>query len=123
MCLWGETKMSIYIRTDGDAAEGELRSLYQWLLNEPEVRRNSTVSLVSNEPESGQMGAALEAIKLVVESGFEGLNLALAYAAWRATRPARPTVTIERNGTTISLSDADPGDVDKIVRILGAGEP
>jgi hypothetical protein len=59
MCLWGETKMSIYIRTDGDAAEGELRSLYQWLLNEPEVRCNSTVSLVSNEPESGQMGAAL----------------------------------------------------------------
>jgi hypothetical protein len=29
-------------------------------------------------------------------------------------------VTIERDGTTVSLTDADPGEIDKIVRLFGA---
>lgn len=114
--------MSIFIRVDGDgaaSADGELRSLYGWLLNEPEIRRHARVSLVSEEPEAGRMGAALEAVKLVVDSGFQAANLALAYAAWRAGRPSRSVVTIERDGTTVSLADADPDEIDKIVRLLG----
>jgi hypothetical protein len=112
--------MSIYIRMDGDGAESELRSLYGWLLNEPEVRRYAKVSLVSDVPAAGQMGVDLEAVKLVLDSGFAALNLALAYAGWRSTRSSKTGVTIEREGTTISLSDADPDEIDKIVRLLGA---
>jgi hypothetical protein len=67
------------------------------------------------------MGAALEAVKLVVDSGFAALNLALAYAAWRASRPSKSVVTIERDGTTVALADADPDEIDKIVRLLRAG--
>jgi hypothetical protein len=112
--------MSIFIRVGGDGADGELRSLYGWLLNEPEVRRHAKVSLVSGEPEAGRMGAGLEAVKLVVDSGFAAANLALAYAAWRTSRPSTSVVTIERDGTTVSLTDADPGEIDKIVRLFGA---
>lgn len=112
--------MPIYIRMDGDDAAGELRTLYGWLLNEPEVRRHATVSLMSEEPDAGQMGTALEAVKLVVDGGFQVLDLALAYAGWRATRPSKRVVTVERDGTTVSLADADPDEIDKIVRLLGA---
>jgi hypothetical protein len=64
------------------------------------------------------MGVPLEAIQLVVDGSFQALNLALAYATWRGTRPSRPQVTIERHGSKVTLDDADPDVVNKIIRVL-----
>jgi hypothetical protein len=102
----------------GPAAEQELRSLCEWLRHEPDVVRHARISLGSAEPRPGEMGVALEVIQLVTDSGFQALNLALAYAAWRGTRPSRPQVTIERSGTKITLDEADPDAVNKIVRAM-----
>lgn len=111
--------MSIAIRMSGRAAEQELRSLCDWLRHEPDVARHARISIGSAEPRPGEMGVSLEVIQLVTDSGFQALNLALAYAAWRGTRPSRPQVTIERSGTKITLDETDPDTVNKIVRAMG----
>jgi hypothetical protein len=107
----------------GEDAEQELRSLYSWLRDEPDVRRHAQLSVVAGRPRPGDMGAALEVIKLVTDSGFQLLNLALAYAAWRGTRTAAPKITIERDNATITLSDVAADDVAKIIRSLESGQP
>lgn len=110
--------MTIQIRMTGPDADRELGSLYAWLQEEPDIRRYSRMSLVSAEPSSSEMGAEFEVIKLVIDSGFQVLSLALAYASWRATRPHCPQVTIEHDGAKITLDDADPDTVQAIVRAI-----
>ena len=110
--------MRIQIRVAGQDADQELRSLYAWLLEDSDLRRQAQASLVVTEPQPAEMGGALELIQLVVDSGFQALSLALAYASWRATRPSRPQVTIERDGVNITLDDAEPDAVEAIVRGL-----
>jgi Effector Associated Constant Component 1 len=85
----------ITIRATGQHAEQELRSLFMWLQDEADVRQHAQISLESGIPAAGEMGGELEVIQLIVDSSFQALNLALAYAAWRGTRSARPLVTIE----------------------------
>jgi len=110
--------LAIHIRVDGPNAEQELGSLYAWLREEPEIRHHARVSLETTEPGTSDMGAAFEIIQLVIDSGFQAMNLALSYAAWRATRPGHPQVTIERDGARISLEGADADTVEAIVRAL-----
>ena len=64
------------------------------------------------------MGAAFDVIQLVVDSGFQTLNLAVAYASWRATRPGRPQVTIERDDTRITLDGSEPDSIEIIIHTL-----
>jgi hypothetical protein len=111
--------MPIQIRVTGPDADRELGSLYAWLQDEPGIRRHSSMSLKSAEPSSSEMGAAFDVIQLVVDSGFQTLSLALAYVTWRATRPSHSQVTIERDGTKVTLDDADPDTVQAIVRAIG----
>jgi hypothetical protein len=108
----------IQIRVTGPDSDRELNSLYEWLREEPDIRRHARASLVAAEPGPADMGAAFEIIQLVVDSGFQALSLALAYATWRATRPGRPQVSIERGGVRITLDDAKPDTVESIVRAL-----
>jgi hypothetical protein len=110
--------VSIRIRMSGPEADQELRSLHAWLCEEPDIRRHARMSLVATEPSPSDLGATFEVIQLVVDSGFQALNLALAYAAWRATRRSRPQVTIERDEIKITLEGAEPDVVDVVVRSL-----
>ena len=64
------------------------------------------------------MGAAFDIIQLVVDSGFQALSLALAYATCAAPVRGWPQVIIERGGTRLTLDDADQDTVDAIVRAL-----
>jgi hypothetical protein len=64
------------------------------------------------------MGTAFEVLQLVVDSGFQAANLALAYAAWRTTRLRKPQVTIEHRGVTVTLDGAEADTVEAIVRVL-----
>jgi Effector Associated Constant Component 1 len=110
--------MAIQIQMSGSDAESELGSLYAWLQEEPDIRHHSSMSLKSTKASPSEMGAAFDVIQLVVDSGFQALSLALAYATWRATRPRRPQVTIERDGAKVTLDDADPDTVQAIVQAL-----
>ena len=108
----------IEIRAQGPEAEQELRSLRAWLQDEERVRWHAQISMVPEKPKPGELGSALDVIQMVVDDGFQALNFALAYVAWRATRSDRPKVTIERHGTKLTVNDADPDVVNKIVRTL-----
>jgi hypothetical protein len=110
--------MPIHIRMTGPDADHELESLYAWLQEEPDIRRNSRISLISAETSPSDMGAAFEVIQLVVDSGFQTLSLALAYVSWRATRPRPPHVTIECDGAKVTLDDADPDTIQAIVQAI-----
>lgn len=114
--------MAIIIRVDGDDAETELRSLHQWLLNDPDVLRHSQISLMQHEPRPGEMGGALEAVQLILDNGFQAMNFALAYATWRVNRRQRPRVIIEYGGAKVTLPDADADTIKKIVELLESGD-
>jgi hypothetical protein len=109
---------SIFIRIGGREAEEDLRSLCDWLRNEPDVSHHARIWVASAEPRPGEMGAPLDAVQLVVDGSFQALSLALAYASWRGTRPGQPEVTIEGHGIKVILDGADPDTVGKIVRAL-----
>lgn len=110
--------MPIRILMTGPDADQELGSLYVWLQEEPDVRRHARLSLVPTDPAATGMGSTFDIIQLVVDGGFQALNLALAYTTWRATRPRHPKVTIECEGAQVNLDDDDPDTVEAIVRAL-----
>ncbi|MGK5554036.1 effector-associated constant component EACC1 [Actinomadura kijaniata] len=107
----------------GAAADDELRSLYEWLRAEPSVHRNAEVTLQSAAPRPGEMGAVLEAIQVVTDSGFNTAELVLAYLTWRMTRTEKPDVTIQRGDVKISLSNASPEKVKEITESLDNDQP
>jgi hypothetical protein len=110
--------VSIEIRMSGPGADQELASLYNWLVEEPDVRSHARISLRAVEADPDEMGAGLDIIQLVVDSGFQALNLALAYATWRKSRQSLTRVTIEHDGTKVMLDGDGQEDVSAIVRVL-----
>ena len=110
--------MTIQILMSGPGADTTLSSLYAWLRDEPDVRQRAQIALLAAESEPSDMGSAFEVIQLVVDGGFQAMNLALAYAAWRATRPSQPHVTIEYDGITVILDGSDSDTVEAIVHLL-----
>jgi hypothetical protein len=110
--------VAIQIRVGGSEADTALSSLFAWLRDEADLRQTAQISLLAAEPEPAEMGPAFDVIQLVVDSGFQAMNLALAYASWRATRPSKPSVTIEYNGVTITLDGSETDAVETIVGLL-----
>ncbi len=102
----------------GPGADQEISSLYAWLQDDPDVRRHALTTLLAAEPSPSEMGAALEVVQLVVDSGFQLMNFAVAYATWRSTRASRPRVTIEYEDVYVTLEGADEDDVEAIIRAL-----
>ncbi|MFE4828204.1 hypothetical protein [Streptomyces sp. NPDC056672] len=105
---------------DGDTAEGELRSLHTWLLAEPAARRHARPVLDTARPHrAGAQGDVIDLISLVVSSGFSAASLALSLAAWRATRPGQPVVTVERpDGARVTISDSSPEEARRLLESL-----
>ncbi len=110
--------MAIQICMSGPGADSALTSLYAWLRDEPEIRQRAQISLLAARSEPGEMGTALDVIQLVVDSGFQAMNLALAYVTWRATRPSKPRATIEYGGVTVTLNGSESDTVEAIVHLL-----
>jgi len=111
--------MDVSITTSSTDAENDLRSLCQWLREDSYIRRHASVDLGAVEPAAGRMGALFDSIELVLNSGFQMGNLALAWAAWRATRPRAPEVTFERNGMKVTLSGQDAETAARLLAALG----
>jgi membrane-associated two-gene conflict system component 1 (EACC1) len=88
-----------------------VRSLYRWLVRDPDVRRSVPVSL---EPGSGEgfMGA-LEVIGAVLSQATAIGTLVVAIASWRDSRaePARVTITVGEGSVTIGGETAEQAEV------------
>ncbi|MBF8185567.1 hypothetical protein ITP53_07420 [Nonomuraea sp. K274] len=107
--------MSINIRITGYKADQELRSLYAWLRDEPNVRQHANIRLLSREPQPDEMGDTLDLITLIVTSGLQLPGLADVIRGWLQTRRHKSTVIIEKGDLKIELSEATADDVVKIL--------
>ncbi|MFD0315773.1 effector-associated constant component EACC1 [Streptomyces flavalbus] len=118
-----ETSQRIEIRVGGGGPA--TADLYRWLRRDPRVRRHAQVTLGRSRPDAAVMGA-YDVVELVVGQGIAALNLALSYAAWRATRPAAPSVTLTANGRSITVRGrCDEATTRLIAELLqdGGGDP
>ncbi|WP_225824486.1 effector-associated constant component EACC1 [Streptomyces naphthomycinicus] len=104
---------------DGDRADDELRSLYAWLTEDPDIRRGARPQFRSAPPRPGRMGADADFIYFAVQTGLTLGQVLGQYAAWRRTRSRPGTVVIERDGTKITLSGTDEASLRDAVRALG----
>jgi hypothetical protein len=87
-----------------------LRSLRSWLADEPAVRRHAQLGWTSTA-RPGELGPGLDVLTLAVSTGLSVLQLLLAVAQWRASRPQPPTVMITRtepDGATVRIEATDP---------------
>ncbi|MEV0643138.1 hypothetical protein AB0I77_51260 [Streptomyces sp. NPDC050619] len=109
--------MRVEIRVGADDGLAAL-DLYRWLRKDPELRRHAAVNPGRPRPGDGTMGAT-DVIELVVGQSIAALNLALAYAAWRAARPTAPCVTITVDGRSVTLQGAcDDETIRRITDLL-----
>jgi Effector Associated Constant Component 1/Caspase domain len=100
-------------------------SLHNWLNNNQYIKENAQLKLPDSAPEG--MGPEFDVIQLVLGSGFNLANLALAFAEWRdKSRETAAPIVVQANGRTteLSLDDmADSGDEGYVVRRALAGAP
>ncbi|MGP3753758.1 effector-associated constant component EACC1 [Streptomyces sp. IBSNAI001] len=109
----------MHISMTGRGAEEELRSLRAWLLETPNVRQHSKISLESEPASSGEMGAGgLEILQLITDNFWQTTTFALSYVTWRKTRNRKPTVTIESNGRRIVIESNDEESAERIIQAL-----
>ncbi|MFF0159804.1 hypothetical protein ACFYRY_20045 [Streptomyces sp. NPDC005263] len=109
--------MQVQIKVVEDDGNTTLTDLYRWFRQDDDLRRHAEVRLRPPRQTGGFMGA-LEVIDLVLSQGFAAANLALAYAAWRAGRPAAPPVTITIDGVSVTVRDGSEESVRQIVELL-----
>jgi hypothetical protein len=110
----------IKIKFEGPEAQAELKSFYDWLQREDDVRRKAQISLAEAAPSHGEMGAGWEqAVQLVLDYGFQGASLTLAYATWRASRVLHKfQVTLTTGATSVTVDADDPEVAAKIADIV-----
>ncbi|MEU4202446.1 hypothetical protein [Streptomyces sp. NPDC045470] len=110
--------MRIRVRLDEAESDLELRSLCEWLTDDPAVGRSADVSLRAREGRPGEMGLGFDAVQLIVDSAFQLSSLAIAIDGWRRAYAARPKMTVERNGVRVSFATADTDGARSILRAL-----
>jgi hypothetical protein len=101
--------------------EDSTLSLYRWLIDDPDVRRYTTLSRADGQP--GDMGGALDVINVVLSNTIAFSSLIVAVASWREARKNPPTVEIERNGVRVTINNASPEAVQRAIETLSAEHP
>ncbi|WP_445520981.1 effector-associated constant component EACC1 [Streptomyces sp. NEAU-174] len=120
-----EDRVHVRVRMVGDSAGNELRSLHSWLLGDTGARRWAQVEWESARAPAGAMGGALDAVSLVLSSGFSAASLAVSIVQWRTTRGSRgPSVMVERaDGSRVTIGDASLEETERLLRLLERDEP
>jgi hypothetical protein len=110
--------MLVQIRLTGDTADLEVLDLREWLSKSPEVLR--ALGLVQSSPTTrpGELGDALDLINFLVSSVLDTAALLTSIAAWRDARRPNATITISRDDVTVSVTSAEPLDIQRLTQIL-----
>jgi hypothetical protein len=112
--------MAINIRVAGADADQDLRSLYDWLREDPSIRHHAEVRLVSKELKADEMGDTLDLISLVITSSLQLPGLADVILGWISTRRRQPKVTIERSDNGAMRVEVTRASMDEVVKLLNA---
>jgi hypothetical protein len=108
-----------------DSSDGtEITSLYRWLAQDPDVRRDAKVTIVPAPSRPGGMSGGLEVVNVVLSNTIALSSLVVAVASWIGSRraPSRPVVRIERDGVSVTISADSPEAIRDVLREL-EGEP
>jgi hypothetical protein len=110
--------VEIRIRAAEDEGSLDLSSLYQWLVQDPDVRQSVVVRLEPAAGNVGEMGVGFDAIIAIVSNAIALGSLIVAYMSWRDSRQKSPSVSIQNINTVFNLSDSSPETVSRIVEAL-----
>ncbi|WP_169982603.1 effector-associated constant component EACC1 [Microbispora sp. H10836] len=80
----------------------QLRELYAWLAEEPDLR--GCVQVAEEEPAPGTMGAPVAALEIVLAGGKAIAALASAVVAWLHTRSGEVSIRLNRATKEIEVS-------------------
>lgn len=103
--------MELTVTVTGREQADELRSLYQWLSAEPELR--GRVRWVELPPPPGALGSVPEALAVVLAPGGVAAVLASATVAWVRHRAPEVTCKVTRSdGTSVEVAARRVRDAD-----------
>ncbi|WP_328871127.1 hypothetical protein OHT76_13925 [Streptomyces sp. NBC_00287] len=114
--------MDVQLRLSDDPDGGELKQLYDWLIEERESGLDAEIGLRTGVSSGGDstMGDPLDIIQLVLESLFQLTSLGFIIIEFRRARRPRSHVIVERDGRRATLRpDATPEEVEAFLRDLG----
>lgn len=114
--------MHVEIMVDGAARETELRSLHDWLLQEPGLR-SSKVSQAVPTPSPGEMGALNDVLIVALGSGGAGTVLAGALSAWLQTRVTAFSLRIRTPAGEIEMETKNLEEIEALVEQIAAVLP
>jgi hypothetical protein len=110
-----ELKPSVISANETD----DLGSLRDWLVNDADVKNQAKISTLSATPEKNEMGAGLDAIGFVLQTGFNIASPAVAIASWRETGHIKSTIEFQNDQYTIVLSPSSEQAIESGVREIG----
>lgn len=92
-------------------------SLYRWLAQDQDVRRDISFSLGGDGPPEA-LGNALDVINVVLSNTMAFGSLITSIAAWRGARQKPAKVVIERGDVRVLLETDSPQEVARLVKML-----
>ena len=102
-------------------AEGDFRSLRDWLAREPELRGGVRTEEKPVRP--GELGALEDVLMVALGSGGAATVLARSVSVWLQQRRSELSVEITApNGTHVEITGAGPAS-DQIAKSLGLSQP
>lgn len=110
--------MDLRLRLPDTPDDANVGQLYDWLCRDRALRADSEISLLPAAPEPGDMGAAFDAVQLILDSGFQLASLAVAIASWRKACEPQSEVTITREDVEIRLRGPELDDVRTVLDAL-----
>ncbi|MDG4810999.1 hypothetical protein O7634_29930 [Micromonospora sp. WMMD1120] len=119
------------IRALAPDAEDELRFLYEWLLDAPELR--GRVTMEQSPPPPGRLGPVLEALLVALGPGGAVAAMTVAVISWLRHRTSDVTIRVtSADGGEVEVSAfrvrkldeaAVRDEVDRLTRLLGRELP
>lgn len=106
----------------GDTSDdGALTSLFRWLAQDPDVRRDAKVTIEFSQGQPGEMGGALDVLNVVLSNSIALGSLVVAVASWLGSRASGTVVHLERNGVKVTVNDDSPEAVRRVLDALDDG--
>ena len=101
--------MEFLVRVEG---EDELRSLREWLTDEPVVRR---AELTGPPAAPGEQGTLFDVVQAVLGDGVSVAGLIVAIKQWQATRPGSSRAEVVMpDGAMLTVGSDEPDDVSAV---------
>ncbi|GAA3084181.1 effector-associated constant component EACC1 [Streptosporangium carneum] len=85
-----------------DSGADQLRELYAWLTEEPEIR--GRVRVIERPPPKGGLGPTMDALRIALGSGGAVAAISGAVVAWLRTRPGEISIKLTKGESQIEVT-------------------